>query len=136
MLNAAAKIIPAPSLESSDQQWLGSTRDIHVGTAPVLGIIAVRDLYDRPNALRAGQVWQRMHLLATELGIAMQPLNQPVEMVDRERQLGKPDAMAQALAAFTGPDWKSTFSFRVGIAERPARLSPRRAIEDVVTRGT
>ena len=36
----------------------------------------------------AGRVGQRLHLSATAR-LAMQPLNQPIEMIDRERQSGR-----------------------------------------------
>ena len=43
--------------------------------------------------------------------------------------------MKTALASLTGnPAWRPTFIFRLGYAERPARPSPRRAVEDAVTR--
>jgi hypothetical protein len=38
--------------------------------APLLGLIVVRDPYDRPTALRAGHPWQRLHLLVTARGLA------------------------------------------------------------------
>jgi hypothetical protein len=66
-------------------------------------------------------------------GLAMQPINQPVEMVDRERQLGKAPRAADALAALTGDAaWKPTFAFRAGVPTRPAGPSPRRRVETVV----
>ena len=136
LINAAAKIIPAPSPEQSDQQWLATTRDTHVATADMFGLIYVRDLYDRPSALKAGQVWQRMHLTAAREGFAVQPLNQPMEMVDRERQLGQEPETANALAAFCPEGWQPTFCFRAGYPLRPARLSPRRPVEEVVSTST
>ena len=43
--------------------------------------------------------------------------------------------MEKALASLTGnPAWRPTFIFRLGYAERAARPSPRRAVEDAVTR--
>lgn len=135
LVSIAAKLIPAPSAAVADRQWLDGTRDVHVATAPLLGMIAVRDLYDQANAIEAGRLWQRIHLWATVNGLAAHPLNQPVEVVDRARQLGKPPTAAGELAALTGdPAWLPTFVFRLGYAERPARPSPRRAVEDVVTR--
>ena len=68
LMNAGAKIIPAPSMELSDAQWLSGTRDTHVGTAPLLGAICVHDLYDKATAIRAGMQWQAMHLRATDQG--------------------------------------------------------------------
>ena len=133
LINAAAKILPRPSDAQADRQWLDATRDVHVATAPLLGMIAVRDLYDRPTALSAGRLWQRLHLWLTARGLVAHPLNQPAEMVDRERELNASARTAQALARLTGdPDWLPTFVFRAGYANRPARLSPRRAVEAVV----
>jgi len=133
LLNAAAKIIPSPSPEASDQQWLKATRDVHVATAPVLGMVLVPELYDQATCLNAGRAWQRLHLTATTLGLAVQPLNQPVEIVDREAQRGVPARMARELARLTSyADGRPTFIFRVGYQERPARLSPRRAVKDVL----
>jgi hypothetical protein len=63
----------------------------------------------------------------------MQPINQPVELVDREREQGKAARAADALAALTGDAaWKPTFAFRAGVPTRPAAPSPRRAVEAVV----
>jgi hypothetical protein len=135
LVNGLAKIIPEPSRRMADRQWFESTRDVHVATAPLLGMVAVRDLYDRPDALAAGRLWQRIHLWATASGIAAQPLNQPAEMVDRARQRGLPSPVAAALAGLTGdPAWLPTFVFRMGYAKAPARLSPRRALDDVIVR--
>jgi hypothetical protein len=133
---AAAKILPPPSAETNHRYWLDATRDVHVPTSVLLGLIAVRDLYDRPQALRAGLAWQRMHLLATTRGLAVQPINQPVELVDRERELGQPARAAGVLAALTGdPAWKPTFAFRMGFPTRPAAPSPRRGVDDVLLKG-
>jgi hypothetical protein len=132
-VTAMAKLLPPASAETSHRYWLAATRDVQVPTSPLFGLIAVRDLYDRPQALRAGQRWQRLHLMATARGLAMQPINQPVEMVDRERELGKAPRTADALAALTGDAaWKPTFAFRAGVPTRPAAPSPRRAVEAVV----
>jgi nitroreductase len=130
---AAAKLLPEPSPETSHRYWLEATRDVQVATSPLFGLIAVRDLYDRPQALRAGRMWQRLHLLATARGLAMQPINQPVELVDRERELGREPRAARALAELTGgAEWKPTFAFRMGFATRPAGPSPRRPVEAVL----
>jgi hypothetical protein len=130
--NLAAKIFP-PSAASAAQHWIHDTEHVHVATAPLLGIIAVRDLYDRATALRAGRFWQRLHLWLTMRGLAAQPLNQPVEWVDRERALDRPVRTVLALSRIVGfGDWHPTFVFRAGYAKQPSRLSPRRAIEAVV----
>lgn len=133
LVTAAAKVLPAPSAETSHRYWLDATRDVQVPSTPVFGMIAVRALYDRPQTLRAGRAWQRIHLLATARGLAAQPVNQPVEMVDRERQLGKEPLAGRVLAGLTGDAaWKPTFAFRMGFPRRPAPPSPRRPVEAVV----
>jgi hypothetical protein len=130
---AMAKLLPPASAETSHRYWRDATRDVQIPTTALFGLIAVRDLYDRPQALRAGQRWQRLHLMATARGVAMQPINQPVEMVDREREQGKPPRAAAALAALTGEaGWTPTFAFRAGLPTRPPVPSPRRPVEAVV----
>lgn len=135
LANFAAKLFP-PSAERADRHWLHDTEKVYVRTAPLLGAIAVRDLYDRPTALCAGRLWQRLHLLLTAHDIAAQPLNQPVERVDRERAEGNESPqIAGALARITGdPAWHATFIFRAGYAARAAPLSPRRDLRAVVMR--
>jgi nitroreductase len=126
-----AKWIPLPAA-ANHAAWLSQTRE-QVSSAPIAGIVAVRDRYDRPSALAAGRAWQRLHLTATSLGVAMQPLNQPAEMVDRERQTGKPPQWRERLASLTGnKEWEPTFFFRAGVPTSEAPPSPRRALRDVV----
>jgi len=132
-MTALAKMLPAVSAQTNHQYWLDTTRDVQVRSAQLFGLIAVRDRYDRSQALRAGRLWQRMHLWATTQGIAMQPLNQPIELVDREHQLGKRAAAERVLAQFTADSaWKPTFAFRAGYPTRPARASPRRPVQQVI----
>lgn len=132
LLNATVKMLPSPGPEQADQQWLDATRDVQLATAPLFGIIAVRDLYQREIALSAGRLWQRLHLWATARGLAAQPINQLPEMVDREAQLGQPPRTADKLADLTGdPSWRPTFAFRLGYASMSARPSPRRGLSAV-----
>ncbi len=132
-MTALAKLLPDMSAKTSDAYWLAMTRDVQVPTAPALGIVFVRDRLDMADAIAAGRVWQRLHLAATAAGLAAQPLNQPVERADRDRALGQPDDFGRELAKFAGePGWEATFVFRLGIPERPAPPSPRRALEEVV----
>lgn len=133
VVTVMGKLMPAASAETSHRYWRDATRDVQVPTTALFGLIAVRDLYDRPQALRAGQRWQRLHLMGATGGLAMQPINQPIEMVDRERELEKPPRAAAALAALTGETgWKPTFAFRAGLPTRPAGPSPRRSVDAVV----
>jgi len=128
-----AKMLPDQSAKSSDQYWLGMTRDTQAATAPLFGMILVKDRLDMRNAIEAGRAWQRLHLAATMEGLAAQPMNQPVEMVDRNAMLGRADSFAASLAKFANaPGWEPTFTFRMGYAERPAMASPRRPLSEVL----
>ncbi len=121
------------SPETSHNAWLRQTRDVQLASAPVTGLIAVRDRYDRRNAIAAGRFWQRLHLSTVLRGLALQPLNQPIEMIDRERQAGRGADWSRRIADLTGADWQATFSFRAGFSSRSAPASPRRRLADVVT---
>lgn len=127
-----ARLIPV-SPERSHAAWLDQTKDTQLATAAAFGLIAVRDLYDREQALAAGRLWQRLHLQATLMGLAMQPLNQLPERVDRELQQGQPAATAKVLASLTGDAaWKATFCFRLGWPTREAPASPRQGVDEVM----
>ena len=126
-----ARFFPV-SAKTSHDAWLSQTRDTQVGSAPVLGLIAVRDRYDRVQTIAAGRCWQRLHLDATLNGVALQPVNQPVEMIDRERQLGQVGDFARRITALTGSDSQATFSFRAGKCSRSGVSSPRRRLADVL----
>ncbi|MBX3495889.1 MAG: hypothetical protein KF769_06585 [Parvibaculum sp.] len=132
-LLAVAKLLPALPAEQSHGTWANQTRDTHVPTAPLLGLIATRDRYDRPQALAAGRLWQRLHLTGAAQGISMHPLNQPVETIDRERQLGREAKSEARLAGVTGDEsWQPTFAFRAGYPTRVVRTSARRGVAEVV----
>jgi hypothetical protein len=125
--------LPDFSAEALGQFWLDATRDVHCATAAAYGLIAVRVPRDRGQWLRAGRLWQRLHLEATVQGVAMQPLNQALELIDRDYQLNRPPALAERLAAVVGdPGWTAVFGFRAGYAESKSRASPRRGLEQVL----
>ena len=126
-----ARLLPV-SAQTSHSAWLAATRDVQLASAPLTGLIAVRDRYDRRGAIAAGRLWQRLHLAATVAGVAMQPLNQPLEMIDRERSTSRGDVWARRLAALTGPDWQATFAFRAGAPTHAAPPSPRRRLVEIV----
>jgi hypothetical protein len=130
---AAAKIMP--------QQMLGwvashSAKDAYSNlmlSAPLIGFIAVRDRYDQEQCLQAGRTWQRAHLLATARNLAARPCNESVEIVDRERALGKPAAHTGLLNQITGdPTWQPTFVFYTGYPTLTAHASPRRPVQAVL----
>lgn len=132
MIEAIARMLPRPSDALSHRTWLASTRDIHCATAPLFGLITVpRD--DVASMLRAGRVWQRLHLRATTQGIAMQPLNQMIEWDARQRVLGRVSSLAPILAELVGDDSRMpVFAFRAGWPRRPAAASLRRPLRAVL----
>jgi nitroreductase len=128
----AAKMLPDLGATAVDRIWLDTTRDVHTATASVLGMILVRDRLDMVQSIAAGRAWQRLHLAATARGMAAQPLNQPVEMIDRHHMLGKNDEFGPALARLGQADgWEPTFVFRLGYPEHEAPRSPRRPLVEV-----
>jgi hypothetical protein len=132
LMTIGAKMLPDQDAATADKYWLNMTRDVQT-VAPVLGLIMVRDRLDMSNAIAAGRAWQRLHLAATTMGIAAQPLNQAVECVDRNAQLGRNDEFAPTLKRFAhASDWEATFCFRLGYAEREALPSARRPLSAVM----
>jgi hypothetical protein len=132
-LIAMSKMLPDLDGKSADLYWLAATRDTEVPTAPVLGMLLVRDRLDMRAAIGAGRAWQRLHLALTVAGLAAQPLNQPVECVDRNAMRGGSDNFGPAMAKFAGmPGWEPTFMFRLGWADRIAGPSPRRPLNEVL----
>jgi hypothetical protein len=104
-----------------------------MSSAPLIGIIAVHDRFDRQQCLRAGRIWQRAHLLATAHALAGRPCNEAVEMIDHEKALGKPARRAGLLADMLGgTTWDPTFVFYMGYPAMTARASPRLPVERVV----
>jgi hypothetical protein len=130
---ALAKLLPALSVKQADQFWLTETRNSQVATASTFGLISVRDFRNVQSLVEAGRMWQRMQLLATKYGIAMQPLNQPLERRDRELQLGLPPIYAKALAQLQqDDDWQAVMPFRMGYPEHAPLPSPRRSLQSVL----
>jgi nitroreductase len=146
-----------PQIRSGIQPWLRTTKEQvqtlrdgeyvepvpPAGHAPpthkqlllsgrLFGIVAVRDRYERAQALRAGRIWQRAHLLATVHGLAARPDNAAVERTDHERRLALAPHCAARLAEFTrDPHWQPTLMFYMGYPASAASAAPRRPVEDV-----
>jgi nitroreductase len=129
---AVAKMVPAWVL----RRQFASAKNLYLSlllTAPLFGLIAVRDRYDRQQSLGAGRIWQRAHLFATAHGVAGRPANEVVEMADHERSTGQEARHAALLAELIGDTaWEPTFMFYMGYAIRPGLASPRRPVEMVV----
>jgi hypothetical protein len=129
---AAAKLLPRPSLASSKASWLQAEAR-QAATAAAFGILAVRDDWDVGQRMRAGRLWQRMHLWITDKGLAAQPMNQMHERADREEQLGIASRFGDDLKVLIGdPSWRGIFTFRIGFPTEQVPPSPRRAVTDVV----
>ncbi|HVZ91915.1 MAG TPA: hypothetical protein VG843_09700 [Rhizomicrobium sp.] len=130
---AMAKLLPDASPTRADRYWLEMTREVQ-SRAPMFGMILVRDRFEMGPAIAAGRAWQRLHLAATQMGLAAQPLNQPLECADRNEELGRRDEFAPELAKFADASgWEPTFLFRLGWPENWAPPSPRRPLGAVLT---
>jgi len=127
-----AKLMPRWLLRRAVARGAARGYSERMASAPLMGILAVRDRLDREQCLLAGRVWQRAHLLATVHGLAARPCNEAVEMVDRSQALGRPARWAGRLGEFLPGGWEPTFVFLMGYPERPARPSPRRPVEQVL----
>ena len=100
---------------------------------PLFGAIAVRDRYDSEQCLRAGRIWQRIHLLTTARHLAGRPVNEAVELVDHQRSLNQePQALADLSALIGENGWQPTLMFRLGYPVRQVSPSPRRPVNDVL----
>jgi len=126
-----AQLAPQPSSESYHRAWLASTRDVHLATAATFGVLAVRDPASAIQRIEAGRLWQRLHLEATLRGLAMQPLDQWLEVVDRARQRGvaAPSRLDDGL---TPAGFFPVMMFRCGVAKRVAVPSARLRLDDVI----
>lgn len=127
-----AKLLPAQSPRAAGEAWLEATRARHTSTAAAYGIVLVRDAGDPIQQLHGGRLLQRVHLWATDQGIALHHMNQITERSDRERQLGITPTFRDALAQLLPSGWQALSSFRVGFANQHPRRSPRRPIEAVI----
>jgi len=128
-----AKFFPDLSRQQNDETFVKNVRGFIVPTAAAFGILAVRDGMDNTQRLQCGQVWQRIHLWGTIEGLAMQPLNQMCERVDRERQLGIEPAFGRAVSKLIGDEqWQAIMPFRLGYPTLEGLPSPRRGLDKVI----
>jgi hypothetical protein len=56
LMTIAGKMLPDLDAKKTDHLWLGMTRDVHTATAPVFGMILVRDRLDMAQAIMAGRL--------------------------------------------------------------------------------
>lgn len=132
-LTTLVRLLPQASEKTAHISWLRNTRAVQLATAMQIGMIVVpRDrLLDDVISLAVGRAWQRLHLKATELGLACQPINQIPERISRERQLGWAPKTQRALEQRIPLNGVPAFCFRMGYPTREAPHSPRRTVENV-----
>ncbi len=129
---ALSKILPPLPQDQQDAFFVQSTEN-QARTAGALGLIAVRQSQDNAQRIRAGRLWQRMHLWATVHGLVMQPMNQMAERADRETTQGITPHFGDALKALIGTSpWEALMPFRIGYPTHEALRSPRRSVNDVL----
>jgi hypothetical protein len=129
----ASGLAPRLSDPATHQAWLKLTADRHCATAAAFGVISLREPENPGALLEAGRLWQRIQLAATGRGLGFQPLDQLLEVADRDRQLGRSPAAERQLAKFTEPGWHPVLTFRLGWPTAPALASARRPLASFLT---
>jgi hypothetical protein len=126
------RMLPPSSQATMQQGWLDATRDRQVSTAAAFGFVTVKDATDQGQRLLAGRLLQRIHLVATSKGLALQPLNQVFERADREADAGLAPVFSRAVGSLSPDGWHGITAFRIGYPQSAAALSPRRVAEDTI----
>ncbi len=133
MMTLLAKMAPALTERQADGYWLQSVRDTQTVSAAAYGVISISNFPDRSQLIEAGRLWQRLHLAAITMGLAMQPLNQIVERTDREAEENLTPSFGDGLQALVGSGpWRGVFIFRTGYPLEEALPSPRRSLDQVL----
>jgi len=127
-----AKVLPPTTQQQNDASWLANTRDVHVATAAAYGLLSVTDPGSTDARIQIGRAFQRLHLWATTQGLALHPLNQVTERLNRDRSLGTTSVFEAPLSGLTPPGRTTVFAFRIGMPTTTARPSPRRPLTDVI----
>lgn len=87
-------------------------------SAPLLGLVAA-DRVTRESRVRSGQLFERMFLKATDAGLALQPMNQILQVAETR----------EAFEALLPDAWGTPqITFRLGYAD-PEEHTPRRPLE-------
>ncbi|HEX2995283.1 MAG TPA: hypothetical protein VHP14_10680, partial [Anaerolineales bacterium] len=134
-ITTIAKILPDLPREQNDASLVQNVREVMLPTAAAFGILAVSNRMDNVQRLNCGRAWERIHLWATTQGLAMQPLNQMCERLDRELQLGSEPVIGDAVRQLLNDDaWQAIMPFRLGYPTQKTNLSPRRGLENVVAK--
>ena len=131
LIRALSKIVRVTQQQNNDG-WLNGMRTIQVPTAAAFGAIVVRNPTDRIQRLTAGRAWQRLHLSATNAGLAVQPLCQVPERIDRETTAGLPADFTTAMTSLLPSGTHAVMTFRIGHPTTTALRSPRRPASEVL----
>jgi nitroreductase len=131
LIRAVSKLVPTTQ-QQNNNGWLSGTRDSQLPTAAAFGALVVPDPRDPVQRLLVGRIWQRIHLNAIASGLALQPLCQIPERIDRESSAGLAPAVSNAMAAMLPAGVHAIMTFRIGYPSTDALLSPRRPVTDVV----
>jgi hypothetical protein len=121
------KHLANPTAERAGTYWIGATEGRQT-TASAFVLLSTPTLDDRIGQLEVGRSYQRMHLLAESEGVAMQPLNQPLERRDREVFDGHAPDFGPWLEELAGSE-QAQMLFRVGLARRQALPAPRMPVD-------
>jgi hypothetical protein len=131
LMLSITKLLPASSRAAGDAFWVDQTRNVHTKTAAAYGILTADDPYDPATQLVAGRLLQRIHLTATDRGVALQHMNQITEGIDRELTTAAPATFGPRFSELLPRGAQPLVTFRVGYPSRAARPSPRRALPAV-----
>jgi hypothetical protein len=124
-----ANAVPPISRSQADQFWIKQTRTVHTATAAAYGLLLASEPDSVVQRVAGGRLLQRLELGATLRGLAIQPMTQITQRVDRDRSLGREPEFAPRVADLVGTsESQLLISFRVGYPERPGRRSPRRPV--------
>jgi hypothetical protein len=127
VMAAISKLLPGPSENLADRIFLDRTKNVHCGPGATFGTIIASAPSGKISRVSIGRLWQRIHLWGTVNGLAMQPLNQIHERIDREATTAIAPTFTRELARLVNePNWSGLFTFRMGYAARAAKPSPRR----------
>ncbi len=91
-------------------------------SAPVFGVITTPQNTPTLQVI-AGQVYERVHLKATALGLSMQPMNQALQV---------PEVKSRLVGVLPIGPRSPQVLFRLGYAEPEAEHTPRRPLEAVL----
>ena len=91
-------------------------------SAPVLAVISSQE-NDRRSQVITGQVFERISLMATVLGIRVHPMSQILEIPELKVKVSELIPQAGAFPQHT---------FRLGYAKKETGRTPRRPLEEVI----